>query len=513
MKTRTIIIFAAVVVVAAAAIAWAVSRGGSQYQFVSVTQGAITETVSVTGNTTPVHSLDLAFQTGGRIAAVYRQAGDTVNAGDVLAQLDTSSLQAQLAQAQAGVAAAQATLANLQAGPTPQNIQVSQTALAAAQQTLANTYAGADNDVSSAFAKANDAVRNQISPLYTNAETNSPQLTFPVTDSQVVNNAQSQRIQASAELNAWQAELAALEPDASTSTLAQALTDAASHLDVIENFLTTVSTAVVDNVNLPAATATAYKTDVANAVTEVQSAASSISATSQSIAAEGAAVAQAQAALSVTLAGSTGQQINAQQAAVQQAQANAQQIQVEIGQASLVSPISGVVTVQNAKVGEIATAGQTVTSVISASDLEVDAYVPETDIGKVAPGDPVVMTFDAFPGETFDGKVFYIDPAETILSGVVDYEVKVSFNQADQRIKSGLTANLDIQAKTDQNALVLPQYAVIQNVSGTYVDVLQNGQITQTPVTLGIRDENGNVEITGGVTAGEQVINVGLKAQ
>jgi len=222
-------------------------------------------------------------------------------------------------------------------------------------------------------------------------------------------------------------------------------------------------------------------------------------------------VAQAQAQLNETLAGSTANAIAAQQAQVASAQANVQSIQVNINNASLVSPINGVVTVQNAKVGEVAIAGQTITSIISANNFEIDAYVPETDIGKVAVGDSVNMTFDAFPGENFAGKVFYIDPAETIESGVVDYLVKVSFDTPDARIKSGLTANLDINTQTDQNALILPEYAVIQNASGTYVDILQNGAETQVPVTLGIHDQNGNVEIASGVTDGEQVVNVGLK--
>ena len=79
------------------------------------------------------------------------------------------------------------------------------------------------------------------------------------------------------------------------------------------------------------------------------------------------------------------------------------------------------------------------------------------------------------------------------------------------RIKSGLTANLTIDTQTDSNALILPQYAVIQNASGTFVEVIQNGAPVQIPVTLGIRDQEGNVEVTNGVTEGEQVVNVGLK--
>src|SRR5262249_12533809 len=155
------------------------------------------------------------------------------------------------------------------------------------------------------------------------------------------------------------------------------------------------------------------------------------------------------------------------------------------------SPINGVVTVQNAKAGQIATPSQPITSLISNSDLEIDANVPETDIGKVALNNPVSMTFDAFPGETFTGKVFYIDPAQTIVSGVVDYKVKISLDPAGgdrgtkvSSIKSGLTANLTIKTQTHDNTLILPQYAIIQNTSGTFVEILQNGAPTQISVTL-----------------------------
>jgi RND family efflux transporter MFP subunit len=275
--------------------------------------------------------------------------------------------------------------------------------------------------------------------------------------------------------------------------------------------LNTDATAVVDESGLSQTATQTDKTDVTNAITEVNGAASAINTIQQNIASEQAAVAQAQAQLNSTLAGSTTQAIAAQQAQVEQAQANVKNINVSIANATLSSPINGVVTVQNAKVGQIATPGQTITSIISGNNFEVDVYVPETDIGKVAIGNAVDMTFDAFPGETFEGKVFYIDPAETIESGVVDYLVKTSFNTPDTRIKSGLTANLNINTETATDTLILPQFAIVQNVSGTYVDVLQNNTETQIPVTLGIRDQNGNVQVASGVTEGEQIINVGLK--
>ncbi len=149
---------------------------------------------------------------------------------------------------------------------------------------------------------------------------------------------------------------------------------------------------------------------------------------------------------------------------------------------------------------------------MSDAGYEVDGGVSEIDIGKVAIGDTVSMTLDAFPGETFTGSVFYIAPAETNTGGVISYLIKIAFSKPDPRIKSGLTANIDIQTKQDNNVLILPQYAILQNDQGTFVETLVNNKIVQTPVVLGIQDETGNVEVTSGVSEGEQVINIGLKS-
>ena len=483
------------------------------YQFVTVTQGTIAEAVNVTGNTTPVQNLNLAFENGGTIAAVNYPVGSNVSTGNVIARLDTQALQAQLAQSAANVDAAQATLENLQAGATPQSIAVSQAAVASAEQTLANTYSGISNTLATGYSNANDAVRNQLNAMFVNPESNNPQLNFNVNDSQTVNNIELERIQANTALDGWQNDLMAITAVSPSSTLDTALTHAAGYLATTKDLLNNMSNAVTEATTLPPATATTYKNSVTTGINEVNTALTNVNTSLQSIASEKIAVTQAEAQLAVTLAGSTPQAIAAQTAQVEQAKASLQGVQVQINEASLVSPINGVITVQNAKVGEIASPGQTLVSVISNNDLEVDADVAEVDIGKVAVGNVVSMTFDAFPGETFSGKVFYIDPAQTVISGVVDYLVKVSFDKVDPRMKSGLTANLNIMTETDQNALILPQYAVIQNASGTFVETLTGKTVNQIPVTLGIQDQNGNVEITNGVTKGEQVINVGLKTQ
>ncbi len=143
----------------------------------------------------------------------------------------------------------------------------------------------------------------------------------------------------------------------------------------------------------------------------------------------------------------------------------------------------------------------------------MNAGVSETDVGKIIVGNEVIMTLDAFPNETFGGKVFYVAPAETNVQGVISYQVKISFSGPDSRLKSGLTANIDIKTRSKDNILILPQYAILQNDSGTFVETLVDNAIVQNPVTLGISDQKSNVEIISGVTEGEQVLNVGLKVQ
>lgn len=303
---RSVVIAVIIVLVIGAAIYffWFRNSDGN-YQLVTVTNGSITQVVSVTGNTTPIQSLDLSFPTGGTIEAVYKNAGDTVRAGDVLEELDTSGLQAQLSQAQAQVQAAQATLEGLQAGPTSQTVQVAQAAVATSQQALANTYTSIPNAVTDAYAKANDAVHNQVETFYNNPDSNNPQLVFSLNDPQVSNDANTQRVKVGNELNEWQTEIDALTATTmplSTSTLDQDLQNAAAHLSVVTTMLNTDATAVVDATGLSADTAAAYRDDVASAITEVSSAASAINTIQQNIASEQASVAQAQAQLAQTLA-------------------------------------------------------------------------------------------------------------------------------------------------------------------------------------------------------------------
>ena len=113
-----------------------VRSSSTTYQFIAVTRGSITETVSATGNTTPTKSVSLGFQNSGTIARVNYALGDRVSAGAVIAELNTASLSAALAQAQANLASAEANLAALRDGTRPEQLAIYQNAVTQDQAAL-----------------------------------------------------------------------------------------------------------------------------------------------------------------------------------------------------------------------------------------------------------------------------------------------------------------------------------------------------------------------------------------
>lgn len=483
------------------------------YDLATVARGAIVQKVSVTGNTAPVKDYHLAFESGGMIAAVNYEVGAHVAAGAALVRLDTSDLQAQLAQAQANVSAQDAKLRALQAGSRPEDIQASRAALAKAQQDLANMYSDVSDVLNDAYAKANDAVRNQLSAFFTSAETANPQLSFAVSNSQTANDVQFKRLQAGNELAKWQQEITATNAASPAATLEAYLSTGSGHLGTINALLVSAGQALIESTNLTAGTISTYKTALTAASTETNTAAANVNNSAQGLASQKITIQQLQAQLDLKLAGYAPEEIAAQKAAVDQAAASAQGIEVKIAKASLVAPVAGVVTVQNAKVGQIASAGAEIVALLSDSGLEVEAKIPEADIGKVNMGDPAVMTLDAFPGETFRGKVVYVEPGETVIEGVPTYKTTFQFDNLGPQIKPGMTANIDITADQHQNVLYIPQRAVTTEANGVSRSVMvlhQNNppsaQLEKRPVVTGLRDTEGNIEIVSGLTEGEVVL-------
>jgi HlyD family secretion protein len=177
----------------------------------------------------------------------------------------------------------------------------------------------------------------------------------------------------------------------------------------------------------------------------------------------------------------------------------------QIDDAQLKSPIDGQIVKDNYEVGEQVSAAKSVFSVLAENSFEIDVDISESDIAKVKNGDQVDITLDAFgPDQKFQGQVFFIEPASTVIQDVIYYKVKIAFTDSEEKlaaVKPGMTANVTIITDKREKVLAVPERAVIRNADGgKIVRVLQvqAEKITETPVETGLRGDDGSIEITGG---------------
>jgi len=179
------------------------------------------------------------------------------------------------------------------------------------------------------------------------------------------------------------------------------------------------------------------------------------------------------------------------------------------------APFDGIITKIGAKVGEIASPNIPLITMMGTGTFQIESYVPEVNIAKILLGNEAKITLDAY-GEKiiFPAKVISIDPAETIRDGVSTYKVKLQFENLDDRIKSGMTANVAIMIFSKMNVIMLPGGVVFEkdtsNISGQtnkkFVQVKVNEKIQDREVILGEVSSLGQVEIVSGVSDGDVVI-------
>jgi HlyD family secretion protein len=229
---------------------------------------------------------------------------------------------------------------------------------------------------------------------------------------------------------------------------------------------------------------------------------------SADIAAAQANVDQSQANLEKLTAPGTATDLAVQQAAVAQAEQALAQARLKLDNAALKAPFAGIVTGVNIVPGSSAATSTAAVSLIDRSTLHVDMSLSENDVAQVQLDQPVTLTIDALKDWKADGKVSYIAPSATVNNSVVTYLVRVSFPDSDARVKVGMTANTSIVVATKDNALLVPNSALLPNGAGYAVQVPNAGGGTREVVVQTGLTDGTQTEIISGLKAGDQVIAV-----
>lgn len=479
-----------------------------QVDFIVTKKGDIRQIISVTGRVKPAESVELAFEKSGKVSGVFVKVGEKVNAGEVLITQENSDLAAQLLQAEAGVKAAAAKLDQLKRGSRPEEIKVQEVKISNSEASLQVARRNLADKLEDAYTKSDDAVRNKVDQFFSNPRSASPQLSFVVNNSGLEGEVESGRIAIEKLLLSWNASLGALE---SASDLDFFSAEALKNLENVKEFLSKVSLAVNGlsaNSEHSQTVVDGYRADVSTARANVNTAISNLSAAEEKLKTANSALLLAKEELNLKLAGSSAEDIAAEEAAVDEARANEAGIRAQISKTILRSPIAGVVTNVDAKTGEIAQPGAQLVGVISGDKFEIEANLPEADVAKVKVGDLADITLDAYgSGTLFKAEVISVDPAETVLEGVSTYKTTLRFIEGKEKIRSGMSADADILTASRAGVIYVPQRAVITENGNKYVKVFgENDEVSKKPVKTGINGSEGEVEIIEGLVDGERVV-------
>ena len=173
----------------------------------------------------------------------------------------------------------------------------------------------------------------------------------------------------------------------------------------------------------------------------------------------------------------------------------------------LTSPVTGVVTARNYDPGDRCGSMPVLTVGQLTPEVKVMINVSENDMNTLRQGMPVSVTFDAFPGETFSGKIARIYP--TVDTATRTFGVEVRIANGAERIKPGMFARVEVNLGSKNNVVVPDRAIVKQTGSGNkYVYVYSGGRVSYNKVELGQRlDEN--YELLSGIADGDTVVITG----
>jgi HlyD family secretion protein len=190
------------------------------------------------------------------------------------------------------------------------------------------------------------------------------------------------------------------------------------------------------------------------------------------------------------------------------AKARVSAAQATLDMAHIIAPFDGTVTQAEPVIGDQVSAGTVAFRVDDLSHLLVDVQVSEVDINNVAVGQDATLTFDAVLGKAtpYQGKVVQVSQAGDTVQGVVNFVVTVELTDADEFVKPGMTAAVNIIIKEQKDAVLIPNRAVRLINTEQSVYLLVNNKPKLVKIQLGATDGINSALASGEVKEGDLII-------
>lgn len=186
-----------------------------------------------------------------------------------------------------------------------------------------------------------------------------------------------------------------------------------------------------------------------------------------------------------------------------QTNAREAEIRAKLAKTVIRAPFEGVTGLRQVSPGAYAKAGQDVARLEGIGTLKLDFRVPEAYLRQIRTGQVLTVVVDAYPGESFSGSIYAIEPAVDEATRTVLLRARLP--NPGVRLKPGMFARVSLVLAQRENALVVPEQAIVPRGDGRFVFRVVDGKAVLTKVETGLR-RPGEVEISAGLEAGQAIV-------
>jgi len=376
------------------ALALAACGGAGEETPTPMPEPVFTSLVSVTGELVPAEWADVSVETSGTVLELPVEPGDTVSAGDLLVKLDPVDAELTVHETEAQLARAKADVDRLLAQPRAIDV-------AAAEQNVEEAETGIEQAEAERDRLASGAIRSDIADaeadvVAADAERKSARIDYDEIQEKLDNDA----------VEDWEGEQAALRLRAARESVK------AAELSLAQAWRSA-------DPRLGEAEAGIRAAEAQRALAEAQ--------------------------LEQVQAGAAEEEIELAETDVEQAEAALAEAQLRLTRCERRAPFDGTVGMVHVRRGEEVQQGDRVVTLGALSTLRVETTdLDEIDVARVEVGQPVDVTFDAFPERVFKGRVARINPMAEEVGGGVNYTTIIELDELGPELRWGMTAFVDI---------------------------------------------------------------------
>ena len=509
--------------------------------------------ITASGAVQPIQRVNLSPKNQGRLAELYVKQGDRVQAGQIIARMESRDLEAKLRQAQARLKNSKANLAKQETGSRPEEIAAARARLNQVEARLSQLQVGSRPEEIAAARARLSQVGARLSQLQAGSRQEEIAVARARLDGIQANLSQLQSGKRPEEIAQGKARLEQAITrwqDAKTGSLKEEIEQAKARIEAAKAELE-LTTKRLERykklVNEGAITRDAYEEYVrddrrVNAnlqeaekrleqltqfrLAEIERLTAAMEEEKQAfqllekgarleeIVRAEAEVAEARSQLEQLVNGTRPEEIARAEAEVAEAKAQVRYQEILLEETKVRAPFSGVITQRYASQGAFVTPATSASNATFASStsivalargLEVLAKVPEANIGQITSGQTVEVVADAYPDQVFKGKVKLIAPEAIVERNVTLFEVEVALETGKEKLRSGMNVDLQFLGDRFDNALVVPTVAIVtkKGETGVLVPDAKN-QPKFRPIILGFNIGN-QIQVLQGIKAGDLV--------